>query len=202
MLSQCKQVFAKIEGSKDVSNLISTFAPGTREKFALVRKNKLYEFGYATQVYLANKHEFIYTKVTTISPLFIVVNYTQSTILLAQESAKNLPLFIKPNQQIPFHWNEKDMPKRVAVKIIPNEEDADRHSNFDWTHDFSLAEAGSITLSSREIKEEHFMSKHKQQEETKGLFFSSAKPELKPCLQPVCRTKLRFLRINRQQNLH
>jgi hypothetical protein len=36
----------------------------------------LYEFGYATQMYLANKDEFIYTKVTTISPLFIIVNYT------------------------------------------------------------------------------------------------------------------------------
>ena len=83
MLSQCKQVFAKIEGSKEVSDLISTFAPGTRERLSLVRKNKLYEFGYATQVYLANKDEFIYTKVTTISPLFIVVNYTQSTILFA-----------------------------------------------------------------------------------------------------------------------
>jgi len=49
------------------------------------------------------------------------------------------------------------MPKRVVVKIIPSEDDDDRHSNFEWTHDFSLAEAGSITLSSREIKEEHFI---------------------------------------------
>ena len=67
---------------------------------------------------------------------------------------------MKPNQQLPFHWNEKDLPKRVAVKIIPGEEDEDCHANFDWTNDFSLAEAGSLTLSSREIKEEHFLSKH------------------------------------------
>ena len=48
MLSRCKKVFAKIEGSGAVSNEILTYAPGTREKFSLPRKNKLYEFGYAT----------------------------------------------------------------------------------------------------------------------------------------------------------
>jgi len=123
MLSRCKQVFAKIEGSKEISQIISTYAPGTRDKFQLQRKNMLYEFGYATQMYLANRNEFIYTKVTTISPLFILVNCTQSTILFAQECSKNMPLFVKPDQQLPFHWNEKDMPKRVSVKIIPGEED-------------------------------------------------------------------------------
>lgn len=105
MLSRCKQVFAKIEGSKEISQTISTYAPGTRDKFQLQRKNMLYEFGYATQMYLANRDEFIYTKVTTISPLFILVNCTQSTILFAQECSKNMPLFVKPDQQLPFHWN-------------------------------------------------------------------------------------------------
>ena len=70
-----------------------------------------------------------------------------------------MPLFVKPDQQLPFHWNEKDMPKRVSVKIIPGEEDEDRHSNFNWTVDFPLTEAGSLTLITREIKEEHFLDK-------------------------------------------
>lgn len=59
------------------------------------------------------------------------------------------------------------MPKRVAVKIIPGEEDEDATSNFNWTVDFHLTEAGSMTLISREIKDEHFLEKHNQ-EETKG----------------------------------
>jgi len=33
MLSRCKQVFAKVEGSKEISDVISTYAPGTRDKF-------------------------------------------------------------------------------------------------------------------------------------------------------------------------
>jgi hypothetical protein len=33
MLSRCKQVFAKVEGSSEISNVISTYAPGTRDKF-------------------------------------------------------------------------------------------------------------------------------------------------------------------------
>lgn len=48
MLSRCQKVFAKLEDSLEVSNEISTYAPGTREKFSLQRRNKLYEFGYAT----------------------------------------------------------------------------------------------------------------------------------------------------------
>jgi hypothetical protein len=78
--------------------------------------------------------------------------------LFAQESAKNQPLFVKPTHQVPFHWTQKDAAKRVAVKLIPGEEDSDRHSNFNWTVDFSLTDAGSVTLVSREIKDEHYQT--------------------------------------------
>ena len=35
MLSRCRHVFAKLEESAEVSNEISTYAPGTRDKFSL-----------------------------------------------------------------------------------------------------------------------------------------------------------------------
>jgi len=63
----------------------------------LIKKNRLYEYGYITDIYLASKIDFIYTKITTISPLYLIVNYTKSTILFAQTATKHLPLFIKPN---------------------------------------------------------------------------------------------------------
>lgn len=83
LLSPTKEVWAKMESTTEISQEINTFAPGTNEKFQLVKKNRLYEYGYSTELYLANKLEFIYTKVTTISPLYIVVNYTKSTLLFA-----------------------------------------------------------------------------------------------------------------------
>lgn len=153
-------------------------------------------------MYLANKDEFIYTKVTTISPLFIIVNYTQSTILFAQEAAKTSPLFVKPNQQLPFHWNEKDSAKRVAVRIIPGENEKDSKVNFEWTVDFPLTEAGSLTLISREMKEVHFIHKAKQLDDKPSLFSSKKQKDTPKFTMPLCRTKRRFLRINRQQNLH
>ena len=86
---------------------------------------------------------------TTVQPLFIVVNYTQSTVLFAQESAKGSPLFVKPNQQMPFHWNEKDSEKKVCVRIIPSKTDSDCSDDFDWSIGFTLSDAGSMTLHNR-----------------------------------------------------
>ena len=50
MLSQSSQVWAKIDGGREVSDPINTFTPEVCEKFSLVRKNRLYEYGYKTQV--------------------------------------------------------------------------------------------------------------------------------------------------------
>jgi len=96
MAMQTKEVWAKIEGSPEVSQSINTFAPNAQQKVSLVKKNKLYEYGYATEIYLASEHEFIYTKITTLSPLYVIVNSTQQTILCAQAQAKQYPTFIKP----------------------------------------------------------------------------------------------------------
>jgi len=83
MLSTYKEIFAKIEKSEAISEPVHIFTPGTHNRFQLTRGNKLYEFGYSTELYLANRDEFIYTRVTTISPFFIVVNLTQSTVAFA-----------------------------------------------------------------------------------------------------------------------
>lgn len=76
MLSTCKELFARMEDSVDVSKEILTHPPGTIDRFELVKRNRLMQFGYATEMYLAHKEEFIYTKITTISPYFVVVNYS------------------------------------------------------------------------------------------------------------------------------
>lgn len=149
MLNYAREVFAKMEGSSDISDPLHTLTPGTRSRFQLVRRNRLFEFGYHTDLYRANKGESLFTKVTTVRPLYIVVNYTQSTVLFAQESAKGSPLFVKPSQQMPFHWNEKDNEKKVCVRIIPSKTDSDCSTDFDWSIGFTLSDAGTITLHNR-----------------------------------------------------
>ena len=83
MLTSTREVFGKIEGSGYVSQPIHTFTPGTKNKFQLVQRNKLLEFGYFTDLYRASMSEKIYTKITTIHPLYIVVNYTKQTLIFA-----------------------------------------------------------------------------------------------------------------------
>ena len=50
---------------------------------------------------------------------------------------------------MPFHWNEKDMEKKVCVRIIPSKTDNDCSDDFDWSIGFTLSDAGTITLHNR-----------------------------------------------------
>lgn len=105
-----------------------------------------------TDIYLANKEEFIYSKVTTISPLYVVVNCTKSTILFAQTSCKQYPTFIKPNQHLQFHWSDKDKKKQVALRVIPSKHDRHHSEDLDWSpNGVELDEVGTLIVSNRQI---------------------------------------------------
>ena len=41
-------------------------------------------FCYSSDVYLATQNEYIYTKITTVSPYYVVVNESKQTIILEQ----------------------------------------------------------------------------------------------------------------------
>jgi hypothetical protein len=85
MMTDTEKVYVKLNNSASVSKKLDTktFEAGKKDSFQLSRKNNLFEFGYSTFPYLANKHESIYTRVTLISPLYIVVNHTNHTLLVA-----------------------------------------------------------------------------------------------------------------------
>ena len=83
MLSNTREVFAKVDGSKVVSEPIITFTHGAKSKFSLIQRNKQLEFGYFTNMYRCSAEESLYTKITTVQPRYIVVNYTQSTLIFA-----------------------------------------------------------------------------------------------------------------------
>jgi hypothetical protein len=53
---------------------------------------------------------------------------------------------------MPFHWNDKDEPKFVCVRIIQNEGTLAPgfcNEEFDWSESFSLEEQGSLTIQNR-----------------------------------------------------
>lgn len=43
----------------------------------------VYEFAYQTEIFLASKDEYAYTKITTLTPLYVVVNKTSRELLIA-----------------------------------------------------------------------------------------------------------------------
>jgi len=155
MLSSTKEVFAKLEGSSDVSAPIITFTHGSRGKFSLVQRNKLLEFGYFTDVYRCHPTENLYTKITTVQPRYVIVNYTQSALICAQQDSKGNPLILKSGQSKPFHWNNKDSARLLQVQILPRESQM-AQMLYDWSVGFSLEETGSLTLYNRQKKDEHF----------------------------------------------
>ena len=121
MMSSTKEVYAKLEGSNDVSEPIITFTHGSRGQFTLQQRNKLLEFGYFTNMYRCHASENLYTKITTVQPRYMVLNYTQSTLICAQEDCKGNPLIIKSNRSAPFHWTNKNTEKLMSVQIMPRE---------------------------------------------------------------------------------
>jgi hypothetical protein len=80
-----------------VSNPINIFNPGCTDKFFLAKGNELFEFSYKTEIYLAckfifplihyliGKDDYAYTKITTITPQYVIVNSTKNQILIQQK---------------------------------------------------------------------------------------------------------------------
>lgn len=68
-----------------MSNPINIFNPGCTDKFFLAKGNELFEFSYKTEIYLACKDDYAYTKITTITPQYVIVNSTKNQILIQQK---------------------------------------------------------------------------------------------------------------------
>lgn len=63
-------------------------------------------FCYSSEVYLATQNEYIYTKITTVSPYYVVVNESKQTIIMKQseipeldKDQQYLPLILEPGQR-------------------------------------------------------------------------------------------------------
>ena len=97
MLSNTKQVYAKMEGSSSVSSKIDTSTHGSFGSFTLVEDDSLYEFAYSTNMYRCTPSDSIYSKITKVYPKYVVINCTASTLLFSQESMidRSCPLTVK-----------------------------------------------------------------------------------------------------------
>lgn len=73
---------------------IDTITQSTQIDFSL--KNSLYKlnFCYQTNIYLASIEEYIYTKITTVNPYYIIMNNSKKQILIQQSENPDLNQFV------------------------------------------------------------------------------------------------------------
>ena len=120
MLSVREKLVVAIKGSFDVSNPINIQNAGLWDQFTLTKENERYEYSYSTEVYLATPDDYIYTKITTISPLYVIVNKTKGILVVSQEGCQSMEFgtqSINIDQRIPFHWLNKDKPSKIQIKL-------------------------------------------------------------------------------------
>lgn len=72
------------------------------------------------------KDEYVYTRITTITPLYIFVNHTDKVIIVSQYDTKELPFVINKGDRLPFHWANKDLNKIVCIKSMNDSLSSDR----------------------------------------------------------------------------
>lgn len=82
MTSNQNLLFAAIAGTSEISTPINIYNPGCKDKFQLTKDNFLYEYWYSTEIFLATMDDYVYTKVTTISPLYVFINQTEELLII------------------------------------------------------------------------------------------------------------------------
>jgi hypothetical protein len=119
-----------------VSNPINIYNPGCKDQIVLISNKKVFEFSYKTEIFLASKEDYAYTKITTITPLYVIINNTLSYLFVAQEGSEYECMKIEVKQRMAFNWSDKDKPRRVSVQI----------PGYNWSSGFMLAEVGTICV--------------------------------------------------------
>eukprot|EP00347_Sterkiella_histriomuscorum_P000566 403375355 len=155
LLSDRQEIFGSIEGSQEVSNPLNIFNPGCNDKFMLSKDNQLFEFAYQTEIFLATKDDYVYTKITTITPLYVFVNHTKNIIVAAQFEARDIPFVIPSKERVPFHWANIRKEKYVAIKMVNDTFARNKQElEYQWSSGFDISQLGQISIQMREVVKE------------------------------------------------
>mmetsp|Transcript_23179 Transcript_23179/g.22656 ORF Transcript_23179/g.22656 Transcript_23179/m.22656 type:complete len:364 (-) Transcript_23179:642-1733(-) len=153
MLKNENELYVGLGGTLEVSNPINIKNPGCQEKFGLTKEDFLYEFGYSTEMFLATKDDYVYTKITTISPLYVIINQTKNLLVVGQHEATEVPFVIRNGDRVPFYWANKNAPKNICFKSVSETLEMQAKSvEFDWSSGFPISELGSFSIVNREIQ--------------------------------------------------
>lgn len=66
---------------------IEVETPGTQVEFTLATADHTLNYCYSTNLYLASEDEYVYSKITTVNPYFILINQSRYSILVDQAAS-------------------------------------------------------------------------------------------------------------------
>jgi len=111
----------------------------------------------------------VYTKITTITPLYVIVNNTKYPVMVGQSGALQQSTMIAAKSRLPFHWCDKTKEQLVCLKTVTDsfgrrgsgypprslvDHQLSDHEKdeaiLQWSCGFSISELGQITIQNRE----------------------------------------------------
>lgn len=124
-------------GIKDIIDLIADTNPAGHS----------FKYQYTLDVEMSKilENAMIFCKVIIISPRFLLVNNSNTHILVAQSGFCEYPVQLQPGDRLPFHWAHKDGKELIRFR--------GKAEIWAWSGAFSIDNLGSFTVQSKNKSE-------------------------------------------------
>jgi len=125
------QIFVALHGEYTRKECVKIDAStvSTLIEFSLRNQMHVLNFCYETNIYLASIEEYLYTKITTVNPQYVILNKSSKTILLEQSENPRakaaaepgdqlLPLVLEPGQRSAFYFYNIRAPQQGQEEFL------------------------------------------------------------------------------------
>lgn len=108
-----------------------------------------YQFVYDVQLSWPVPEELIYTKLVSVAPRLIMINFLKNGLFVVQNGSKEQPTLLQPGERAPFYWPDGRFPEFINVRIAERAQDEDGDIDkyrYGWSGAFSVSDIGASTV--------------------------------------------------------
>lgn len=113
-----------------------------------------YQFVYDVQLSWPVPEELIYTKLVSIAPRLIMINFLKNGLFVIQNGSTEQPTLLQPGERAPFYWPDGRFPEFINVRIAERAQDEDGDIDkyrYGWSGAFSVSEIGASTVQCKDV---------------------------------------------------
>jgi vacuolar protein sorting-associated protein 13A/C len=117
-----------------------------------------YQFVYDVQLSSLYPNEYLFTKIITISPRFVLVNNMKEDLIIIQHEVREYPTILHSKTRSPYYWPNGKGQQLINIRVLEGE-DRSMYRNFGegsvwgWSGAIAIDQIGSITLQCRNLKD-------------------------------------------------